>query len=107
MSDREAETRGARSPRSQSRLEITPFHPYLRGERVSRKGASGIAWSRRDENILPEIPGSVKIERLEKDYMFANVVIISGKCVTFLSKLNLFLGKNCKRMIVLLPLFII
>lgn len=30
---------------SRSRLEITPFHPYLRGERVSRKGAvaSGIA----------------------------------------------------------------
>lgn len=69
VSDREAETRGARSPRSRSRLEITPFHPYLRGERVSRKGASGIAWSRRDENIPLEIPGSAKIERsrLEKD----------------------------------------
>lgn len=53
------ETREVRSSRNRSRLEITPFHPYLQGEGVSRKGAvaSSIAWLHRDEYI-PEVHGS-------------------------------------------------
>jgi len=61
-------SRGLRSPRSRSRLEITPFHPYLQGERVSRKGAvaSGIAST--VTNMPPKWLTRLKYRASEKDW---------------------------------------
>lgn len=57
VGDREAETREIHSSRSQSRLEITPFHPYLRGERVECGRVEYCLAPLRDEYI-PEVQGS-------------------------------------------------
>jgi len=98
VSDREAwDSRG--SPRSRSRLEITPFHPYLRGERVSRKGAvaSSIAWLHRDEYIPEVHVSAAKTDaRIRRRLVNANNKCISGEKNAIFRNNIYSVGKNRK-----------